>query len=141
MNRLRSRLVLALLFWCSAKAFALMIPCRPAGEYWDMAYFGGAATVDWAMYHLCHRFIGGKLCRDVEALCIASIVANALGFGLYMADSPPSLYNWTISGINYVLAIRLTLMGGGDVSNNNNWRDLVRGLTRGRAYSAKEKAE
>lgn len=141
MNRFRSRLALLFVFLGSAKVFALLISYRAEGEYWDMAYFGSAATVDWFMYHLCHRFISGKLCRDVEALCIAFIVTNALGFGLYMADNPPSLYNWMISGINYVLAIRLTLMGGGDVFNNNHWRDLVRGITRGRAYSAKEKAE
>lgn len=106
-----------------------------------MAYFGGAATVDWIMYHLSSRFVGGKLCRDVEALCIASIVTNALGFALYMAEFPPSVYNWMILGINYVLAIRLTLMGGGDVLNSTYWRDMVRSFNRGRPYRAKEETK
>lgn len=141
MNRLRSRLALAVLFYATAKAFDAVIPLRPHGEFWDMAYFGGAATVDWFMYHTCHRFIIGKLCRDVEALCIASIVTNALGFALYMAEFPPSIYNWMILGINYVLAIRLTLMGGGDVLNSTYWRDMVRSFNRGRPYRAKEETK
>ncbi len=141
MNRLRSRLALAVLFYGTAKAFDAIAPHRPIGEFWDMTYFGGAASIDWFMYHACRRFVGGKLLRDVEALCIASIVTNALGFALYMAEYPPSIYNWMILGINYVLAIRLTLMGGGDVFNPTYWRDMVRGVARGRSYRAKEKAE
>lgn len=140
MNRLRSRIALLLLFMMTAKTFDLVIPYRPSGEYWDMAYFGSAMTVDWLMFHMCRRFISGKLCRDVEALCIASIVTNALGFALYMAEYPPSIYNWMILGLNYVLAIRLTLMGGGDVPNTTHFWDLVRGVARGRVhlYSKKE---
>lgn len=139
MNRLRSRFALLLLFWGSAKGFDVLITTRPPGEYWDMAYFGSAATVDWAMYRLTPLFVAGDLRRDVEALCIASIVTNALGFALYMADSPPSIYNWIIKGINYVLAIRLTIMGGGDVFNYFDWRGLVRGAFTGRLdHQAKE---
>lgn len=141
MNRLRSRLALAVLFYATAKAFDALIPHRPIGEFWDMAYFGGAATVDWFMFYACRRFVSGALLRDMEALCIASIVANALGFALYMAEDPPTVYNWIIAGINYVLAVRLTLMGGGDVFNSTYWRDLVRSFVRGRSYSAKEKTE
>lgn len=127
MNPLRARIALLLLFWGSAKVFDALITARPPGEYWDMVYFGSAATIDWMMYRASGRFLAGDLLRDVEALCIASIVTNALGFALYMADSPPSIYNWIIKGINYVLAIRLTIMGGGDVLNGFDWRGLVRG--------------
>lgn len=141
MNRLRSRIALGLVFLVTAKAYDALSPCRPIGEFWDMAYFGGAATVDWFMYRISRRFVGGALCRDVEALCIASIVTNALGFALYMAEYPPSIYNWIIAGINYVLAIRLTLMGGGDVFHPTYWRDMVRGFASGRPYRAKEKTE
>jgi hypothetical protein len=141
MNKLRSRIVLLLLFYATAKAYDAIIPLRPSGEFWDMTYFGFAASVDWFMYRICHRFISGKLLRDIEALCIASIVINALGFALYMAEYPPSIYNWMITGVNYVLAIRLTLMGGGDVFHNTHWRDMVRSVAGGRSYSAKEKEE
>lgn len=141
MNLLRSRLILLALFWSTGKAFDLLITKRPSGEYWDMAYFGSAATVDWFMYQLCQKFTTGKLCRDVEALCIASIVTNALGFALYMASSPPTIYNWIIMGINYVLVIRLTVMGGGDVLNYHHWRDMVRGFIGRRTYIAKEKTK
>lgn len=141
MNKLRSRIALLLLFYGTAKAYDAIIPLRPEGEFWDMAYFGFAASVDWFMFHVCHRLISGKLLRDIEALCIASIVINALGFALYMAEYPPSIYNWMIAGVNYVLVIRLILMGGGDVFNNTHWRDMVRSVASGHSYSAKEKAE
>lgn len=141
MNRLRARIALLALFFATAKAFDFAIVHRPYGEFWDMTYFAGAASVDWFMFKACHRFTSGKLCRDVEALCIASIVTNALGFALYMASIPPSIYNWTIAGINYVLVVRLIFLGGSDAFNNYHWRDLVRGAAGGRSYRAKEKTE
>lgn len=128
MNKLRFRLGLGFMFLATGFIFDKAISARPYGEYWDMAYFGSAATVDWMMLRLCGVFIKGKLQRDVEALCIASIVTNALGFALYMADSPPDLYNWVIRVINYVLAIRLIFMGGGDALNYSHWHRLVRGV-------------
>jgi len=140
MNTLRDRLSLWCLSLSTGYAFASVISARPAGEYWDMAYFGSAATVDWAMYYFCSAYLSGKLCRDMEALCIASIVANALGFALYMAEYPPTIYNLMIAGLNYVFAIRL-LMGRGDVFNYSHWRDLVRGAVSRRSYFAKEKTK
>jgi hypothetical protein len=58
-----------------------------------------------------------------------------------MASIPPSIYNWTIAGINYVLIVRLIFLGGSDVFNNYHWRDLVRSAAGGRSYRAKEKTE
>lgn len=139
MNRLRSCIALGAAFWLSAGAFDTLIVLRPETVDWDMAYFGIAATVDWMMYRMTPRFIGGALCRHVEALCIASIVANALGFALYLADTPPDIYNWIIKGINYALAIRLTITGGGDAINYFDLRGMVRGaFTRRVGYQAKE---
>ena len=141
MKKLRSRLGLLAISLFTGYLFDVAIKHRPVGEYWDMAYFGSAATVDWFMYYVCQRFVSGKLCRDVEALCIASIVTNALGFALYMASQPPTIYNWMIAGINYVFAIRLLFMGRGDVFNYSDWRDMVRSVVGRRSYLAKEKTE
>jgi len=106
--------MLGFIFWVSAKVFDYVLPFRPSGEEWDIAYFCGAATVDWILYRITPLFVEGKLSRDVEALLIASITTHALGFALYMAFSPPSIHNWIIQGINYVLAIRLFYSGGCD---------------------------
>lgn len=127
MKPLRSLIFLGALFWLTFKVFEVAIAMRPYGEGWDMAYFAGAATVDWMMYRLTPRFVEGKLCRDIEALCIASILVHAIGFALYMAWSPPYFHNWLIKGINYVLAIRLIFTGGSNVFNNIDWRGVVRG--------------
>lgn len=132
MRQVRAIVCLGLLFLGTFQAFAILIPYRPAGEDGDVLYFCGAATVDWMMFRITSRFVEGKLCRDVEALCIASIVAHAIGFALYMAWTPPYFHNWCIKGINYVLAIRLIYSGGSDVHNNIGWRDLVHGVAFGR---------
>lgn len=141
MNLLRYRIALASLFWSTAKVFDVSISHRPSGEYWDMVYFGGAANVDWIMYYVCQRFVSGKLQRDMEALCIASIATNALGFALYEAEYPPDLYNWMIRVINYVLALRLLILGGGDVLSYHYWHDLVRSIASGHFHNAKEETK
>lgn len=139
MSSLRSRICLGLIFYGSFKAFAHLIPLRPAGEQWDAAYFAGAATVDWLIFRITPLFARGQLCRDIESLLIASIATHAFGFALYMAYAPPSIHNWIIQGINYVLAIRLITTGGSDVFNGIDVRGILRGLAAGRAgHQAKE---
>lgn len=141
MKALLLRACLGALFYATFKAFAYAAPLRPSGEDWDMVYFAGAATVDWIMYRITPLLTEGTLCRDIEALCIASIVAHAIGFALYMAWSPPYFHNWIIKGINYVLAIRLIYTGGGDVFNHNYWRDMVRGDIPRRARHVDKEAQ
>lgn len=132
--------------YASAKAFDFGVkPHVPDNEFGAVVYFGVAATVDWLLFYLCRRIVVGTLCRDVEALCIASIIANALGFVLYMAPSPPlsypDAYVWAIAGINYGTAFRLLFMGGGNVLDHRYWRSLVRGHSQGHShfYLQKEK--
>lgn len=133
------RLALGAAFIITGNAFDHATDGLPYAPVFCLLYYGGAATVDLFMFRITRLFVSGALQKDVEALCIASIVTNALGFALYVADSPPSIYNWIIKGINYVLAIRLTIMGGGDVFNDFDWRGLVRGAFNGRVdHQAKE---
>lgn len=137
MNTPLRRLKLALLFYITAKLFDHFIkPYIPGGDIGAVLYFGVAASVDWFMFYRCQRFVSGALCRDMEALCIASIAVNAFGFILYMAPSPPlpypGSYVWLIQGINYVLAVRLLLLGDGNVLHHPdllNWRSVVRSVT------------
>ena len=127
MKALRSLVFLGVLFWLTFKVFEAVIAMRPPGEKWDIAYFVGAAVVDWMMYRLTPHFVEGKLCRDIEALCIASMLVHAVGFALYMAYSPPYFHNWTIRGLNYVLAFKLIFTGGSNVLTHFDWRGVVRG--------------
>jgi len=134
MNSLLRRTGLGLSLYALAKLFDFIVkPNVPSGELGALVYFGVAASFDWAMFYMCRLFVNGTLCRDIEALCIASIVANALGLLLYLAPSPPLLYPdayvWAIKGINYVLVIRLFFTGDGNVLHYLdlfNWRAVVR---------------
>lgn len=147
MNTPSRRVCLALWFYLTAKAYDLIVkPMLPDNLAGVVLYFGAAATVDWFMFYRCQRYVTGNLRRDMEALCIASIVTNALGFLMYMAPSPPFLYPdayvRAIQGINYVLAIRLLLLGDGNVLHRldlNHWRAVVRcALNRHSDHHAKE---
>lgn len=146
MNTPLRRIGLAVCLYALAKFLDLQIkPLIPSGDLGAVLYFGVAATFDWINFYMCRQFVGTKLRRDIEALCIASILANALGFTLYMAPSPPNiypdLYVWLIKGINYVLAFRLLFMGGGNVLDHRYWRDLVRGALGRCAHLYSQKAK
>lgn len=141
MKQLRSVIVLAALFWLTFKIFGIAIKMRPPGEKWDIVYFAGAATVDWLMYRITPQLIEGKICRDVEILCIASMVTHAIGFAFYMSWYPPHFHNWTIKGINCVLAFKLIYTGGGDAFSDIDWRGLVRSTILRRQNNMAKKAE
>lgn len=129
MNNWRRRLALGLAFVMTGKAFDMATDGLPYAPLFWLFYYGGAATVDLIMYRLVHLFVSEKLQRDIEALCIASVAANALGWALLqMADAPPDFYNYLIAGLNYVLAIRI-LIGDGyafDRFDRTYWRGMVR---------------
>lgn len=122
-----NRIALALIFFAVVKAFDHSIIFRPKSEFSDMCYFGLAATCDWWLFRVTPLLVGGKLCRDLQALSTASIVTNALGYALYLAWTPPTTYNLAIRGIHYAIAIRFIVTGGNDVINaiNNCHRDRV----------------
>lgn len=141
MNRLRSIVALAALFCLTFKLFEVAAKLRPPGEEWDVAYFVGAATIDWLMYRATPHLIAGKLCRDVELLCIASMVTHTIGFALYMGWYPPHFHNWTIKAINYALAFKLITTGGSDAFSNIDWRSLLRGFVLRRQGYMAQKAE
>lgn len=132
MTRWRRRIALGAAFLISAQAFAFLadgVPNTPEGM---LLYHAGAGTVDLIMTLMVRHFVTGYLRRDIEAICYASIASNALGWALYMAWTPPTLYNALIAGLNYGLAIRL-LMGDGNALDIDHWRRLVRRLIPRRA--------
>lgn len=142
MNNWRRRLALGLAFALTGKAFAWVADGLPYAPLFWLLYYGGAATVDLIMYRMVHLFVAGKLQRDIEALCIASVAVNALGWAIVLADSPPDIYNDLIAGLNYALALRLFL-GDGNVLDINYYRDRVfmvlRNLSGHKKYASTEK--
>lgn len=84
-----------------------------------LLYHGAAAFVDALLFKSTRLVAVGYLRRDVEIIFISSAVANALGWALYMAWTPPYFYDHMVMGLNYALAIRL-LMGDGNVFSRVN---------------------
>lgn len=139
MNNWRRRLALGLAFILTGRAFDWATDGLPYAPLFWLLYYGGAATVDLVMYKLVHLFVSSHLQRDIEALCIASVAVNALGWAIVLADSPPDLYNAFIAGLNYALAFRLFL-GDGNVLDPSFYRNriylVLRNLPRHKNYAA-----
>ncbi len=126
MNTWRNRFALWLLFLATGNIFDMFASDLPSGALFALIYYGCAATVDLLMFRVTRYFASGKVQRDVEDICFASIATNALGWALYQTKSPPTFYNGVIAGLNYVLAFRL-LFGGGNVIDwiNHSYRRIV----------------
>lgn len=129
MNNWRRRLALGLVFILTSRAFAWATDGLPYAPLFWLLYYGGAATVDLFMYRIVRYFVSSHLQSNIEALCIASIASNALGWALIqLADAPPDFYNNLIAGINYVLAAQLLIGDGNalDRLDRTYWRGMVR---------------
>ena len=133
--------------WCAflatGYAFDLAVSGMPSAPLFWLLYYGGAATVDLFMLRCVRFFVSSDLQRDIEAICIASIAVNALGWALKaLAKIPPDLYNLVIAGLNYALALRL-LLGDGNVLDRidfSRWNSMVRSAFHGsKNYAGKEK--
>lgn len=119
MKNWRRRLALWLAFLATGYAFDIAVDGLPRGPLFALLYYGGAATVDLFMFRVTRYFVSAELERDVEAICIASVAVNALGWALKLAKIPPDFYNYLIAGLNYVLVLRL-LLGDGNVFDRAN---------------------
>jgi hypothetical protein len=67
----------------------------------------------------------GRLCDDLENLCLVSMVGNALGWALYLAYAPPVIYNTFMTGLGYAQWMRLFYVGRDDADCSLG-SDLVR---------------
>lgn len=116
MNGWRARVTLMALFWVTAGLHALVMkslhlpPTDEAGAF----FFLTAATVDWLLLCSAPRLISGRLCDDIQASCIASIVVNCAGLCAYLAYLPPALYYTAIGGLTYAQYLRLLFVGRHD---------------------------
>lgn len=109
MNGWRSRLTLGALMWVAIQAHGIFTDSLPNSPWGMLVFHGSAATVDLFLLMCAPFFIDGRLCDDIEALCLASIVGNALGWALYLAYASPDFYNTYMWGLSYVQWGRLLL--------------------------------
>lgn len=114
MNGLRHRLLLVAAFFIAAKIHDwLMLDCANTPEVM-LAYYGSAGAIDLFLLWIAQHHISGRLCDHIQATCIASVVINYVGYSLYMAYSPPDIYNFLIAGLSYVQYLRLIYVGRHD---------------------------
>lgn len=131
MNTWRQRSCLLVVLFCAARVHDFVMLGCPNTPAWMLAYHGSAGAVDLLLLYCAPFFISERLCDDIQATCIASIVVNFVGFCAYMAYAPPSYYNALIEGLSYVQFLRLLYMGRFDV--DYHWRAMVPGAARVRA--------
>lgn len=114
MNGWRSRLTLGALFWVAIQAHGIFTGPLPNTDFGMLVFHGTAALVDLLLLTCAPRFIDGRLCDDIQALCLASIVGNALGWAMYLANAPPDIFNTLMWGLSYVQWGRLLIVDDAD---------------------------
>lgn len=117
MNGWRYRVLLALIFALAMWLHSMVMADVPNTDWGMLQFHGSAAAVDLLLLYGSPRFISGNLCDDVQALCLASMIANFIGWIAYTAYAPPIYYDTFMWGLSYVLWGRLLIMDTGDVSN------------------------
>lgn len=128
MNGWRSRVQLALTMALAMLIHSMVMADVPNTDEGMLQFHLSAAAVDLLLLYSAPRFIAGRLCRDVQTLCLVSIVANFVGWIAYVAYAPPIFYNIFMWSLAYVQFGRILLVdhhGTDDLGF-----DLVRGADR-----------
>jgi len=108
MNSWRSRALFGAVSLAVALLHALATADVSNTDFGMFVFHGSAAACELFLILLCPNLLAGRVCDDMETLCIVSIVANALGWGLYLAYAPPVFFDTFTWGLSYVQVIRLS---------------------------------
>lgn len=129
MNGWRSRISLVAVMLLAMQIQAFALDDTPNTDEGMLAFHLSAAAVDLMLLKSAPRFISGRLCSDMQLLCLVSMFANFVGWIAYTAYAPPIFYNAFMWGLSYVQWGRLLLVDhhGADYLRV----DLVRGGYRG----------
>jgi len=114
MNPWRYRLAAGLLIYAvmQAHAFAMEnVPNSPGGM---LLFHGSAALCDLMLIYCLPWFVSGELCLHLESSCSVSMICNAIGWFLYLAYAPPSIYNTLMWSITYLQWGRLLMADSDD---------------------------
>jgi len=123
MNLLRFRVLFALIGWLAWYVHMYVTATLPNTPEGMLLFHGSAAAVDLFLVYSAPRLLEGKLCDDIQTLCLVSIVGNALGWALYLAYLPPVFYDTFMGMLCYVQLARLFMV---DYDANHLGCDLVR---------------
>jgi hypothetical protein len=130
MNIWRNRIATGILFWLVMQVHSEAtesVPNTPAGM---LLFHWSAAFADYVLMRSLPGLVDGRLCDDLETLCLVSMVANFMGFIAYLAYAPPVFYNVFMWGLAYVQWGRLFLTDRHDLDDLGH--SIVRRLdTRG----------
>lgn len=125
MNHWRARLIAGLVFWLVMQSHGYsteQLPNTPQGMFW---FHGSAALLDLFLMYGIPKILSGRLCDDLQVMCIASIVVNFLGWIAYLSHADPIFYNTLSWGLAYAQWGRLLLVDRHDVDRLGF--NLVRG--------------
>lgn len=128
MNDWRSRVFLALTMALTTWMHALMLADVPNTDAGMLQFHLSAAAVDLFLLYSAPRFVGGRLCSDMQTLCLVSMIANFVGWIAYVAYAPPIFYNTFMWGLSYVQYGRILLVD--HHGTDHLGFDLVRGFNR-----------
>lgn len=114
MDTWRSRFALLALFVLVPEAHDLIEPSFPNTPEGTALYHASASAADFMLLYCAPYFVSERLCDDIQATCIASVVINFVGYCAYMADAPPIIYDILIAGLCYAQYLRLLFVGRHD---------------------------
>lgn len=106
--RARLLMVLCIALAAAGHAYAMRgMPNSPAGM---LVFHGSAALLDLALLCSVPALLHGHVARDTQALMLASIIGNAVGWVLYMAYVSPVYYNVFMWGLSGTQLVRLLMV-------------------------------
>lgn len=129
-NPWRYRFAVALLILVVMWSHATVTDALPNTPLGMLMFHGSAALCDLILIYSFPSLVKGQLCKDMEALCIASILGNTLGWFAYLAYAPPDFYNCLMWSITYIQWGRLLMADNDDPDFVG--RFMVRGNHTGR---------
>lgn len=125
MNGWRSRVAFGLLLWCVMQLHAYSTGSLSNTPVGMTVFHGSAALLDLLLLYCAPAVISGRLCDDIQNLCLFSIAGNALGWLAYLAYVPPIFYDSAMWVLSIVQWGRLLFVDTGDADYLGP--DLVRG--------------
>jgi len=116
----KKRLLVALIFVLVQQIHRWLFSDLAPTDERQFIYHATAALCDFGLIVIATHLLDGQLAADIESLCYASMSTNALGWILFTAYYPPTIYNMVAGAIVYVQIFRLIWIGRNDVDRIGN---------------------
>lgn len=140
-NGWRFRIAAGLLGFGVAQLHGWLAADVPNTDVGMFIYHWSAGCAEFLLLAAAPYFLQGTLCDRIQYSCVASILANGLGWLAYTAYTPPMYYDFTI-GVISCGQILLLLVGGKHVDFSHLVGNiLLRGSNPGRPELNLKKAQ